>query len=292
MSSAHPGSEPGPGCRAVRHCGVSRRPRALVDACHPLPTLAVTGVVALLSAAAGRSAGGVALMAAATLVGQLSVGWCNDAYDAERDRRAGRTEKPIVRGDVAASTVWRAAVTALVLAVPLSFVAAGLLGGAAHVVAVLSAWAYDLRLKTTVLSWLPYAVSFGLVPAYVFLGLTPAVVPPAWLVAAAALLGVSAHLANGLPDIESDSSVGAGGAVARLGAVRAARLSLLGLVLAVALLAPNLGLPTAAGAVLVLLVVVGALVVGADGRGLFRFVMAVALLAVVLLLVATRAVAG
>lgn len=270
---------------------MDRRPRGLVDACHPLPTLAVTAVVALLSAAAGRDARGVALMAVATLAGQLSVGWCNDAYDAERDRRAGRTEKPVVRGDVTAGLLWRAAVVALVLAVPLSVVAAGPAGGAAHVVAVLSAWAYDLRLKTTAWSWLPYAVSFGLVPWFVFLGLQPAVVPPAWLTAAAALLGAAAHLANALPDIDSDTSVGAGGAAARLGRVRSAWLALVGLAAAVALLVLGLGLPPWVVAGLPVLVVVGGALVGTGGRALFRYTMAVALLAVVLLLVAARSTA-
>lgn len=276
----------------MRHCGVSRRPRALLDACHPLPTLAVTSVVALLSLAAGRDAPGVALMALATLVGQLSVGWCNDAYDADRDRDAGRTEKPVVRGDVPVAVLWRAAYVALVLAVPLSFLAAGPVGGAAHVVAVLSAWAYDLRLKTTVLSWLPYAVSFGLVPSFVWFGVAPPSAPPAWLTAAAAALGVAAQLANALPDIESDTAVGAGGVAARLGAVRAARISLLVLVVAVGLLAPHLGVPGWVGAGLVVLVAAGAVLVGVRGRGLFRYVMAVAGLAVVLLLVATRTAAG
>ena len=111
---------------------MTSRLRGLVDACHPLPTLAVTTVVALLSAAAGRDAAGVALMALATLVGQVSVGWCNDAYDADRDRAAGRTEKPTVRGDVAPALLWRLAIAALVLTVPLSVVAAGVLGGAAQ----------------------------------------------------------------------------------------------------------------------------------------------------------------
>ena len=271
---------------------MTSRLRGLVDACHPLPTLAVTTVVALLSAAAGRDAAGVALMALATLVGQVSVGWCNDAYDADRDRAAGRTGKPTVRGDVAPALLWRLAIGALVLTVPLSVVAAGVLGGAAHVVAVLSAWSYDLRLKTTVLSWAPYAVSFGLVPAYVTLGLTPAQRPAAWLTAAAALLGVAAHLANALPDLEGDEAVGAGGVVARLGRRASGWLALACLVLAVGLLAPNLGVPAVAAVVGVVLVAAGAVLVGVRGRGLFRYVMAVAVLAVLLLLVAARTSTG
>ena len=42
-------------------------------------------------------------------------------------------------------------------------------------------------LKPTVLSPLPYAVSFGLIPAFVTYGLTPPEPPALWLTAAAAL---------------------------------------------------------------------------------------------------------
>jgi 4-hydroxybenzoate polyprenyltransferase len=268
---------------------VTSRLRGLVDACHPLPTLAVTSVVALLSSAAGRAPGGVVLMALATLVGQLSVGWCNDAYDAPRDRAAARTEKPTVRDDVTPWLLWRLALGALVLTVPLSYAAAGVLGGTAHVVAVLSAWAYDLALKTTVLSWLPYAVSFGLVPAFVTLGLTPAQQPATWLSGAAALLGVAAHLANALPDLESDEAVGAGGVVARLGRRGSGWLALVCLVAAVALLSPHLGAPAAVTTAGVVVVGAGAVLVGVRGRGLFRYVMLVAVVAVVALLFAARA---
>ncbi|HET7899839.1 MAG TPA: UbiA family prenyltransferase [Candidatus Nanopelagicales bacterium] len=271
---------------------MTRRLRGLVDACHPLPSLAVTLLVVLLSAAAGRDASGIALMGCATLVGQLSVGWCNDAYDAGRDRRARRLEKPTVRGDVGATTLWWCAASALVLTVPLSLAAAGPRGATAHVVAVLSAWAYDLLLKPTALSWLPYAVSFGLLPAFVSLGLEPPIAPPGWLVVAAAVLGVAAHLANALPDLESDAEVGAGGVVARLGRRRATLLCLLCLVVATAVLSANVGLPILVELAVVGLVVAGAAAVGGAGRGLFRYVVLVALLAVVLLLVSTRTALG
>ncbi|MGW1667157.1 UbiA family prenyltransferase, partial [Streptomyces microflavus] len=63
----------------------------LLLACHPVPTVAVTALVTALAAAAGRDAEGCALVGAAVLSGQLSVGWCNDAVDAARDRAAART---------------------------------------------------------------------------------------------------------------------------------------------------------------------------------------------------------
>lgn len=266
----------------------ARTARGLLDACHPLPSLAVTVVVAALALAAGRSASAVALVAAAVLTGQLSVGWCNDARDADRDRRAGRTEKPVVRGDVTERLLWELAPIALVASVVLSYAAAGPIGGTAHVVAVLSAWAYDLRLKTTVLSPLPYAVSFGLVPAFVTYGLTPPAAPAPWLTAAAALLGVGAHLANAAPDVESDLRVGAGGLVARIGARRASVLALAAVGGAIALLLANVGLaPWATAAVAGGVVAAAAAVlVRGTGRALFRLVLVLAVLAVGLLLAA------
>jgi 4-hydroxybenzoate polyprenyltransferase len=266
----------------------STRLRALVDACHPGPTATVTLVVTALAAAAGRDAVGLALVAAATLTGQLSVGWCNDAYDADRDRRAARGTKPTVRGDVTASVLWRASALALASTVALSYLAAGPVGGTAHVLAVLSAWSYNLALKTTVLSPLPYAVSFGLVPAFVTYGLTPPSPPAAWLVATCALLGVGAHLANAIPDVDSDEQVGAGGLVAEVG-VRTASVAALGcLVTAVTLLAAQLAVAPWVALGLVLVAATGAVTVAVrgEGRALFRYVMALAVVAVLLLVVA------
>jgi hypothetical protein len=48
------------------------------------------------------------------------------------------------------------------------------LGGAAALATVLCAWAYNLTLKATVLSWLPYAIAFGMLPAVATLSASPA----------------------------------------------------------------------------------------------------------------------
>ncbi len=260
--------------------------RGFVEACHPLPTLAVTTFVTALSFAAGRDLPGVALTGAAVLTGQLSIGWSNDARDADRDRRSGRTAKPTVRGAVRASWLWRSAFVALTASIALSYVAAGAVGGTAHVVAVLSAWAYNLALKTTVLSAVPYAVSFGLVPAFVTYGLTPSQPPAPWLTATCALLGVGAHLTNALPDLDSDVAVSAGGLVARIGP-RASTVAALGCVVAaVLILVASVGLPTWLRWTCVALTVgsaVAVLLLG-HGRALFRYVVSLAGVAVLLLL--------
>lgn len=164
------------------------------------------------------------LLAAAVAAGQLSVGWCNDRADLGRDLATGRRDKPLVAGTVSAAAVARAAGTALLLCVPLSL-ASGPLAGAVHLAGVAAAWGYNLRLKGTAVSWAPYALAFGLLPAFVTLGLPGAPWPPPWLMAAAALLGAGAHFANVLPDIEDDLATGVVGLPQRLGARRSAALA-------------------------------------------------------------------
>ena len=89
------------------------------------------------------------------------------------------------------------------LTLPLSF-SLGLRAGVAHLVAVGAGWVYNLGVKATVWSWAPYAVCFGLLPAVVTLSLPGSPRPAWWAMAAGALLGVGAHLANVLPDLEDD----------------------------------------------------------------------------------------
>lgn len=188
----------------------------LLMACHPGPTAAVTVLVTVLAAAAGHDRRGCLLIAAAVLAGQLSVGWCNDAVDATRDRATGRYGKPVVSGTVGASAVRGAAGVALGLAVPLSL-ACGPLAGGIHLAGVGAAWAYNLGVKATALSWLPYVVGFAALPAFVALSLPGSPWPHWWVVVAGALLGVGAHLGNVLPDIASDLDVGVRGWPHRLG---------------------------------------------------------------------------
>lgn len=165
-------------------------------------------IAVLLGVAVGRSPGGLALVGSAVLAGQLSIGWCNDCVDAVRD--VGRSDKPVAAGEVSRRTVAVAAVVAGVVCVPLSL-AVGWLPGLLHLVAVGSALAYDVRLKATVVSVVPYLISFGLLPLFVF------VWAPWWLPVAGALLGAGAHFANVLPDLDTDATFGVRGLPHRLG---------------------------------------------------------------------------
>ncbi|MEU9092748.1 UbiA family prenyltransferase [Streptomyces sp. NPDC048428] len=194
-----------------------RRAAALTRSCHPGPVVAVTATAGALGAGVGLDGVRCALLVAAVLSGQLSVGWCNDAFDARRDAASGRRGKPVAEGAVSRGAVWAAAFTAALLCVPLSL-ACGPLAGVLHLTAVAAAWAYNLKLKATALSWLPYVIGFGTLPAVAALTLPSRPGPTWWAVTAGALLGLAAHLGDVLPDIEDDLSNGVTGLPHRLGA--------------------------------------------------------------------------
>ncbi|WP_399880504.1 UbiA family prenyltransferase [Streptomyces sp. BBFR51] len=189
---------------------------ALLRSCHPEPTVAVTVFVTVLAVGAGRGAAGSVAVALAVLAGQLSIGWCNDAADAQRDLTCGRSDKPVGTGELPRRVAAAAAGTALALCVPLSLWC-GAAAGAAHLGGVGAGWMYNLRLKHTVLSPLPYAVGFGSLPAFVTLGPPLSAWPPWWATTAGVLLGMGAHLSNVLPDIEDDLVTGVRGLPQRLG---------------------------------------------------------------------------
>ena len=178
----------------------------LLRCAHPEPVFAITAAVGFLALSTGR--GWTTLWAmAAVLAGQLFVGWTNDYLDREQDRRSGRTDKPLASGLVPAGRVRVAAIIALAGCVPLSF-ANGFAAGAVHLVGVGLATIYNLGLKATPASVLPYLFGFGLLPAFITLGQHPAHLPPAWATAGAGLLAAGAHFSQVLPDIEADRRLG------------------------------------------------------------------------------------
>ncbi len=184
---------------------------ALALSCHPGPTVAMTLTLGAAAALTGRSAGQCLLVAATVATGQVTVGWVNDLVDVGRDRRAGRRDKPVARGLVSPRTVATATGCAVLLVVPLSL-ANGTASGSAHLAAVASAWSYNLLFKASALSFLPYAVSFGLLPAFLsYGGLGPGRhggPPTVTMTALAGLLGVGIHVLNTLPDLAEDQANG------------------------------------------------------------------------------------
>jgi 4-hydroxybenzoate polyprenyltransferase len=193
---------------------VARSFLALVRATHPLPAVAVIVLVGVVTAVRGADPATLGWVVASTAAGQASVGWSNDYLDRGRDASAGRMVKPLVAGDVSARTVWIAALIAVPASAALS-VPVGLPEAAIMLAAVAAAWTYNVGMKSTVLSWLPYAAAFGLAPVYIWRATGDW--PPAWIVAGAALLGVGAHLLNVIPDLDSDRGAELNGLPHRLG---------------------------------------------------------------------------
>jgi 4-hydroxybenzoate polyprenyltransferase len=265
---------------------------ALLRASHPEPAVAVTTVTALLSIGAGLRLLPAVGVTATIAASQLAVGWANDAIDAPRDAAVGRDDKPVATGAVGRRPVAVAAVVAAVACLVLAVVTAVGAGTpwafAVAWLGLLSALMYNWPLKATVLSPLPYAVSFACLPAFVVVVAGRSV--PAWLIAAGALLGVGAHFANVVPDMSEDARTGVRGLPHRFGPGGALAASAVLLLAVTALLifgppGPPRAIGAVAGAVAVVVLLLGAY---AGRRSTarhwaFRGVMAVALVDVVLL---------
>jgi 4-hydroxybenzoate polyprenyltransferase len=269
--------------------------RALALATHPGPAVAVTVVATLLALAAGVPGGRAALLCAAVLAGQASIGWSNDWLDADRDRAVARADKPVVQGAVAPALLRTLALGSAAVAVVLSMML-GVVPGLLLLVLVASGWAYNAGLKRTAVSVLPYVTGFGALPAGVVAAAPGAPAAPWWLVTAGAALGAAAHLANVAPDLEDDLATGVRGLPHRLGARAAAvtGAAVLGAASLVLVLGPD-GPPTVtgwAGLALAVPAVVAAALAGTTRyrRLAFPAVMLLTVLDVLLLLAGGAAV--
>ena len=189
---------------------------ALVKSSHPLPGVAVTAITVVLGLGVGLEPWRVVVLGIAMLVGQTSVGLSNDWLDAGRDRAVGRTDKPVAAGlisaDVVRTTAFATAAVAILATIPL-----GTAATVAHAAFIVSAWGYNLGLKSTVASVVPYIVSFGLLPVIVTFSLRDPLLPSGWAVAAGSLLGIAAHIANVLPDLDDDRATEVRGLPHRMG---------------------------------------------------------------------------
>ena len=163
----------------------------------------------------------------------------------------------------------------------------GLGAGLLHLLAIGAALAYNAGLKATWLSWLPYSLAFGSLPAVVSLSRDPAALPPWWMVAVGALLGFAAHLLNAMPDLADDAATGIRGLPHRLAPTTVPRLAALALVAASVVAVLGSRAPPTAGQ-WVLLTVVLVLAVAATrttGKTPFYAAIAIARVNVVMLLI-------
>jgi 4-hydroxybenzoate polyprenyltransferase len=201
------------------------RLRGYITATHFPQALAMVLLMTIATALSGGSWTSVALVFLASAAGQATVGWTNDLHDSAADRAVGRANKPTVRGDLRPEDLRLPILVSATLTIPLSFFAAGWIGGAAHIAAVASALAYNFFLARSVWSWIPYAVSFALMPVFIAQASSLTLWPTIAVVLLSVLVGVTAHLLNAIPDIDVDREAGWGGLAVSLGKRRSMILS-------------------------------------------------------------------
>lgn len=149
------------------------------------------------------------------LGGQLAIGATNELADLPLDL-AGKPEKPIPRGDVSVRGARGMVIAGLAMMVgfglPLGLPAFGLLALGTGL-----GITYDLWLKRTVWSWLPYLLALPLLPIWVFVALGRPEPRLLLLYPLGALATAGVHFAQALPDVAIDRDAGLETPTSRLG---------------------------------------------------------------------------
>jgi 4-hydroxybenzoate polyprenyltransferase len=198
--------------------------RGFAQATHFGPTVLVVTISFFLSRFQYSTPDSLRI-AAAILAGQCVVGWTNDLVDLPLDGATGRSKKPLVSGKITAEQLKPAIFIALFLALLLSLISPlGLKGTLVHALGLLSATMYNVKLKKTLLSVLPYIISFGSLPWAIYLSAGKH--PPLWLVLGFIFISSAFHFLNVLKDLDTDIAQGVLGLPQRVGRVGSLGISL------------------------------------------------------------------
>jgi 4-hydroxybenzoate polyprenyltransferase len=184
---------------------------------HALPVTIVIATTAVIAVIIDRNAAWTAYLAIvlAMLGAQVVIGVTNELIDLDLDR-AARPDKPLVSGLVSR----RGAVIMLTAGLGVMVVAAATLGALPLAICLLGSGlgvAYSLWFKRSLFAFIPYVFAIPLLPVWVALSLGE--YDSGWLVlfplGCFALTGV--HIAQSLPDVESDRRAGIVNLTTRLG---------------------------------------------------------------------------
>ena len=179
---------------------------------HPFPSTmnaVATLVFAALTLGAPPGTRTAALLTGAIFASQAAIGSANDWADRDLDR-AMKPGKPLAAGLVAP---W-CALTMLGAALVIAALCAAQFGLASLLLVAAGTGlglAYNLWLKRTPASWLPYLLAIPLEPIWVWTALgrfTPRLL---WLYPLGATLLLALHLANALADLSGDTAAGSAG---------------------------------------------------------------------------------
>lgn len=190
-----------------------RRPggtiRSLIFLSHPGPSLLVTCVLVAIAGLAAQhvpDAPRVLQLVGAMLPVQLCIGVINDVVDLPADA-VTKAHKALVRGVTSASTATGVGVVlgaiGLGAAATINLATLGF-----DALALCSGLAYDLGLRRTPLSWVPWWGGMAVLPleGYASVGSIPSQLLA--LIPLSGLIAVGLHVANGLPDIDGDRVAG------------------------------------------------------------------------------------
>lgn len=186
-------------------------PWLLLRTTHPkqavLTALAVGGAAVIT----GRSPREVGVIVCTVLVGQAILGWHNDVVDRRRDQDNNTPGKPVADGRLEPGTVWYAIIAAFWVLLPLA-VTTGVTAGSFYMGSVAVGMLGNVFLRTGFFSWWSWAVSFGMLPAYLSYGgwggQAVGEPPETSIVVLSALLGIGIHFLRSVWGLVADHAEG------------------------------------------------------------------------------------
>jgi len=186
-------------------------PLLIIQAAHPRQAVATALGVGAVAALAGRPTREVGVILLTVLVGQSILGWHNDIVDRERDARHHTPRKPIADGRLEVGSVWYTLTIAVLLLVPLS-ISTGVIAGINYLVGVIIGLLANVALRQGLFSWVPWALSFALYPAYISYGgwggQAEGPAPEVVMTLLAALLGIGVHFLRSIWGLVADNEDG------------------------------------------------------------------------------------
>lgn len=258
----------------------------LLKASHFGPTMAVS-ITSFLLAANLWWEGPAYIIAFGIFLGQLIVGWTNDLNDYQDDLKHNRIGKPLISGKLTKDSLLRAVKITTPIAVVFNiFGPLGIKGGLVYLFGVGMGVSYNLYFKRSLLSPLPYALAFAALVSSIVIATDRR--PPLWLIGSAALLGVAAHFANVLKDLDQDLSSGIGGLPQKIGKIYS-RLVVTGLLIITTLILHL----TSENLPLLLIGLSAAIITSfASDKLIFKFLMITVIIDLILLLNAAQSTIG
>ncbi len=186
-------------------------PLLMIQAAHPRQAVATAVGVGAVAALAGRPTREVGVVMLTVLVGQTILGWHNDLVDRERDARHDTPRKPVADGRLDPGMVWYALTIAVLLLVPLS-ISTGVIAGINYLISVIIGLLANVVLRQGLFSWVPWALSFALYPAYISYGgwggEAEGPAPEAVMTLLFALLGIGVHFLRSIWGLVADNEDG------------------------------------------------------------------------------------